>query len=114
VSLDLFAGVPVADYEGALAWYERFFGKPATMHPHDTEAVWELEEHRHVYVALEAEHAGHARITLFLEDFEDWVEGIAGRGIEPAKQETYSNGIRKSTYRDPEGNEIGLGGAPVG
>jgi hypothetical protein len=113
VTLDLFAGIPVADYDGALAWYERFFGTPPTMRPHDTEAVWELDEHRHVYVALEAEHAGHARITLFVADYGHRVEAIAGRGIEPAEQETYSNGVRKSTYRDPEGNEIGLGGAPV-
>jgi hypothetical protein len=25
---------------------------------------------------------------------------------------TYSNGVRKVTYRDPEGNEVGFGGLP--
>jgi len=29
------------------------------------------------------------------------------------KRETYSNGVRKAVYRDPEGNEIGFGGAPL-
>jgi hypothetical protein len=29
------------------------------------------------------------------------------------QQETYSNGVRKITYRDPDGNEIGFGGAPL-
>ena len=38
---------------------------------------------------------------------------IAGRGIEPAERETYENGVRKVTYRDPDGNEIGFGGAPL-
>jgi hypothetical protein len=28
-------------------------------------------------------------------------------------RETYSNGVRKITYRDPHGNEIGFGGAPL-
>jgi hypothetical protein len=28
-------------------------------------------------------------------------------------RETYSNGVRKITYRDPYGNEIGFGGAPL-
>jgi hypothetical protein len=29
-------------------------------------------------------------------------------------RETYSNDVRKITYRDPYGNEIGFGGAPLG
>jgi hypothetical protein len=28
-------------------------------------------------------------------------------------RETYSNGVRKITYRDPDGNEIGFGGGPL-
>ena len=41
--------------------------------------------------------------------------GASGaRGIEPASQETYGNGVRKVIYRDPDGNEIGFGGAPPG
>ena len=41
-NLDLFAGIPVADYAAALEWYERLLGSPPTFFPHDTEAVWEL------------------------------------------------------------------------
>jgi len=51
--------------------------------------------------------------TLFVDDLDAWVSRIAGQGIEPAGQETYDNGVRKVTYRDPDGNEIGLGGGPV-
>jgi hypothetical protein len=29
------------------------------------------------------------------------------------EREAYANGVRKITYRDPDGNEIGLGGAPL-
>jgi hypothetical protein len=29
------------------------------------------------------------------------------------ERETNSNGVRKTTYRDPDGNEIGFGGAPL-
>jgi hypothetical protein len=39
------------------------------------------------------------------------VAAIATRGIEPANRETYSNGVRKATYRDADVNEIGFGGA---
>ena len=42
-----------------------------------------------------------------------WVDAIAARGIEPTTRETYGNGVRKVTFHDPDGNEIGFGGAPV-
>jgi hypothetical protein len=51
--------------------------------------------------------------TVFVDDLEALVEQIARRGLEPAERETYSNGVRKATYRDPDGNEIGFGGAPI-
>jgi hypothetical protein len=38
----LFAGIPVADYGEAAAWYERLFGRPPDMRPHETEAVWRI------------------------------------------------------------------------
>jgi catechol 2,3-dioxygenase-like lactoylglutathione lyase family enzyme len=113
VALDLFAGIPVSDYDRAVAWYERLLGSPPAFLPNDIEAVWELAENRYVFIELLPEHAGHARHTLFVDDFEARLQGIADRGLEPADRETYSNGVRKTTYRDPDGNEIGFGGAPL-
>ena len=37
----------------------------------------------------------------------------AARGVDPAERETYGNGVRKVIYRDPDGNEVGFGGAPA-
>ena len=111
-SLDLFAGVPVADYARALKWYEQLLGSPPAFFPHDTEAVWEVAEHRYLYIVQQAEDAGHARLTLFVGDLDALIEQIADRGLEPAKRENYSNGVRKITYRDADGNEIGFGGGP--
>jgi glyoxalase/bleomycin resistance protein/dioxygenase superfamily protein len=110
-NLDLFAGIPVANYAAGLSWYERLLGEAPTFFPHDTEAVWELAEHRYVYIVLRPEHAGHAMHTLFVDDLDALVAQIADRGLSPFERETYSNGVRKITYRDPDGNEIGLGGA---
>jgi catechol 2,3-dioxygenase-like lactoylglutathione lyase family enzyme len=112
-TLDLFAGIPLANYAAALQWYERLLGFPPTFFPNDTEAVWELAEHRYVYIVQQPEHAGHARHTLFVADLDALVAQIADRGLDPAQQETYANGVRKITYRDPDGNEIGFGGAPL-
>ena len=38
---------------------------------------------------------------------------IAGRGLQPDERELYTNGVRKVIYRDPDGNELGFGGAPL-
>jgi predicted enzyme related to lactoylglutathione lyase len=113
MAVDLFAGIPVNDYAAALVWYEKLFGAPPTFVASDTEVVWELAEHRSVAVEHLPEHAGHAMHTVFVDDFDARVAGIAERGLEPAKRETYSNGVRKAIYVDPDGNEIGFGGAPL-
>jgi predicted enzyme related to lactoylglutathione lyase len=108
----LFAGIPVSDYAGALAWYGRLLGSPPSFFPNDTEAVWELAEHRSVYIVHRPEHAGHAMHTIIVDDLDVLMAEIAQRGPEPAKRETYSSGVRKATYADPDGNEIGFGGVP--
>jgi hypothetical protein len=111
-SLDLFAGIAVVDFAAAQKWYERLLGSPATFFPHETEAVWELAEHRYLYIVQQPEHAGHAMHTLFVADLDALVAQLADRGLQPAKQETYSNGVRKIMDRDADGNETGFGGAP--
>jgi len=113
VAVDLFAGIPVGDYERAVAWYERLLGSAPSFLPNDTEAVWELAPNRYVFIEVRPEHAGHAMHTIFVDDFDARLQEMAGRGIEPTEQETYSNGVRKATYRDPDGNEFGVGGGPA-
>jgi catechol 2,3-dioxygenase-like lactoylglutathione lyase family enzyme len=112
MGLHLFAGLRVRDFAAARAWYERLLGEP-TFFPHATEAVWTLADERSVYVVEAAEGAGNGVVTLFVEDLDARVAEIAARGLEPADRETYSNGVRKVVYRDADGNEVGLGGAPV-
>ena len=112
-NLDLFAGIPVANYAAALQWYEQLLGSPPTYIASDTEAVWELAEHRSVAVEHRPEHAGHAILTVFVDDFDTRLTQIATWGIEPSKRETYANGVRHVTYHDPEGNEISFGGVPL-
>ncbi|HEY2508661.1 MAG TPA: VOC family protein [Streptosporangiaceae bacterium] len=110
MALDLFAGIPVTDYAAALPWYERLFGGRPSFLPNDVEAVWELAEHRYVYIVQRPERAGRALVLSFVDDLEDRVAQIARRGIEPAHRETPTSGMTKVTYRDAEGNEISFGG----
>src|SRR3954471_1076925 len=109
MSLHLFAGLRVRDFRAARAWYERLLGEP-TFLPHDTEAVWTLADGRSVYMVEHAEGAGHSVVTIFVDDLDAQVAAIDARGLEPDRRDTYSNGVRKVTYLDPDGNEIGFGG----
>lgn len=88
------------------------FGSAPSFFPHDTEAVWELAEHRSVFIVQQPDRAGHAMHAVIVDDLDTVVAGIAQRGLEPAKREAYSDGVRKMTYIDPDGNEIGFGGLP--
>jgi catechol 2,3-dioxygenase-like lactoylglutathione lyase family enzyme len=110
---DLFAGILVNDFPAALAWYERLFGAPPAFFPNDREAVWELGEHRYVFIELAPEHAGHARLLIFVDEFDEVISRITDRGLEPTNRETYENGVRKATYHDPAGNQFEFGGAPL-
>ena len=111
MSTDLFAGIAVRDLPTAVEWYQRLFGSPPSFLPNDVEAVWELAEHRHVFIEERPEHAGHARHLIFVDDLDARVARIAERGLSPGQRETWSNGVRKASYRDPDGNEVGFGGA---
>jgi hypothetical protein len=55
MAIDLYAGIPVDDYAAALTWYERLLGSPPMFFPHDTEAVWELAQHRSVFIVRRPE-----------------------------------------------------------
>lgn len=112
MSLHLFAGLRVRDFQAARSWYEQLLGEP-TFFPHSTEAVWTLAEDRSVYVVEQADGAGHSVVTVLVDDLEASVAAIAARGLEPDERETYSNGVIKVLYRDPDGNEMGFGGPPL-
>ena len=113
MSLHLFLGLCVRDFQAARSWYERLLGGP-TVFPHTTEAVWTLADDRSVYVVEHADGAGHCVVRIFVDDLDAHLSAIAGRGLEPDEWGTYSNGVRKAVYRDPDGNQLAFGGAPLG
>src|SRR5205809_2159669 len=96
MSLHLFAGLRVRDFEAARPWYERLLGEP-TFFPHATEAVWTLAEDRSVFVVEHADGAGNSVVTIFLDDLDAHLAAIAARGLEPDERETYSNGVVAAT-----------------
>ncbi len=114
MAVELFAGARVRDFEAARSWYERLLGGEPAFLPHETEAVWELAEHRYVVVVEDRDAPGGATITVIVDDLDRLMAEIAARGLEPTERETYANGVRKAIYCDADGNQIGFGGVPAG
>lgn len=110
MAIDLFAGMRVRNLQTAVRWYSALLGSAESFRPNNEEAVWTVGEHGHVYVLVDAEHAGSGLLTLFTDDLDAALATAARGGIEPTSLETYGNGVRKATFHDPDGNEVGLGG----
>jgi predicted enzyme related to lactoylglutathione lyase len=107
----LFAGVPVADFEAARAWYERLFGRPADVVPHETEVMWQAAEAGWVYVVRDPERAGHALLTLMVDDLDARLAGLSALGLGFGPPEPVGGG-RKAQISDPDGNRISLAEVP--
>lgn len=109
--VDLFAGIPVKDYEASLAWYERLFGCQPSFLPNDKEAVWSIAERQWIYIIVDPANAGHSIHTILGNDLEKVITQISERGISFEKEEIPAEGVRKVMYYDPDGNEVGFGSA---
>ncbi|MDP9257309.1 MAG: VOC family protein [Actinomycetota bacterium] len=108
----VFAGIPVADFEAARAWYERFAARPPDLVPHSREAAWQLTESGWIYVVADAGRAGSALVTVLVDDLDERIAGLRERGLEVGEVETIADGVRKVAVHDPDGNAITLGQPP--
>ncbi|MDQ6775875.1 MAG: VOC family protein [Actinomycetota bacterium] len=105
----LLAGLAVARLDPALAWYERFFGRPPDVVPNETEAMWEVTDTGWVYVVADEARAGRGLMTVMVEDLDEQLAALEERGIAAGPVETAPGLFRKTIIEDPEGNVIQLG-----
>lgn len=106
---DIFAGVAVSDFKSSLDWYTRLLGAPPAFFPNDREAVWMLREHLWLYIIVDHGRAGGGIQTIMCDDLESTIDAIEARGLSFDDEERPAHNVRKVMYRDPDGNEIGLG-----
>lgn len=106
LSVDAFAGFPVKDYTSARAWYERLLGRPTAFLPNNIEAVWELAEHRYVFIKVIPEHAGHAFNLVFLSDLDNFIAQAAERGLNPHEARDALKRRAKSDVQRPRRKRI--------
>jgi catechol 2,3-dioxygenase-like lactoylglutathione lyase family enzyme len=109
----LFAGIAVADYHAALAWYQRLLGRSPDVIVNENEAMWQVASAGWIYVVGDVGRAGSALLTLLVDDLEEQIAALAERGLAAGEIDTLPGGVRKATIFDPEGNTITFGEVPV-
>jgi hypothetical protein len=109
----VFAGIPVADREAAVSWYELFAGAPPDLIPNSAEAAWQMTGTGWIYVIVDPARAGTALNTLLTDDLDSFIANLGERGIEAGLVETLGSGVRRTTVTDPDGNRLNVGQPPA-
>ena len=102
----LFAGIPVADREAAVQWYERLLGRPPDLLPNDREAAWRMTDTAWICLYAGAEPPAPAPHTLLVDDLDGFLAEVAGRGIVSGPVERIAPAVRQSVITDPDGNRL--------
>ncbi len=102
----LFAGVAVADFDAAVAWYTRLLGRPTDIIVTDNEVMWRFADAAWLYVVGDRERAGHALVTLSVADLDKTIAEIAARGITGGPAEYVGDAGRKASFTDTDGNSL--------
>ena len=71
--------------------------------------MWQVAETGWIYVVGNTRRAGHALLTLLVDDLEDQVAELAERGLATGAIDTVPGVVRKAVITDLEGNMITLG-----
>jgi catechol 2,3-dioxygenase-like lactoylglutathione lyase family enzyme len=100
-----FAGLAVTDFTAAYDWYERLFGRPADMFPHDMEVVWGLTPNASIYVVHNPERAGCGLVTLALDDLDACERRLREGGFAFTEQ-AEGSAPRRLVLNDADGNSL--------
>lgn len=105
------AVVPVTDIDRANVWYEALIGRPADNNPMPVLVEWQVLDRGWVQVTVDPARAGSAMLNFAVDNLDEQIEELAGRGIECGEIVDASKGVRLSSVEDPDGNVITLIGS---
>jgi hypothetical protein len=95
----VFAGIPVADRDAAVSWYERLCGRPPDLIPNEDEAAWQLNDAGWIYIIADVDRAGSSLNTLLVDDLDAFLADLTERGIAAGPVETIGDGVWNGHHR---------------
>ncbi|MGA7835039.1 MAG: VOC family protein [Acidimicrobiales bacterium] len=104
----VFVGLSVNELATTRDWFDRFFGRPADVVVSDVEVMWQMTDGARLYVVQDAPPRTFATVVLAVDDLDDALAVLAGRGLEPGELEVVASAGRKAYFTDPNGNEVVL------
>jgi catechol 2,3-dioxygenase-like lactoylglutathione lyase family enzyme len=103
------AGLPVADLNASLQWYERLIGRAADAQPMPGLAEWHFAGTGDVQLVEAPDRAGGGLLTLTVADLPAHVDDVRERGVEVEPiDDTTSDKVLFVTVADPDGNAVTL------
>ena len=102
----LFAGIAVADFREARAWYERFLGRGPDIVAHDEEVMWQIAGGGWLYILRDPARAGNGIVAVAVSDIEATLSALERRGVSAGAIEPEGDAGRKAVVLDPDGNRL--------
>ncbi len=109
----IYAGIAVAQFEAAVAWYSRLMGRAPDDRPMPNLAQWRNMGKAGLQVWHDRERAGRSLATIVVPVLATERERLAAEGIGFTTEAEGDFG-RVAKLLDPEGNEIALAEPPKG
>jgi glyoxylase I family protein len=100
------AVVPVSDVDKSRQWYATLFGRPADNNPMPSLVEWQVLPGAWVQVFNDRDRAGSGLLNFAVDDLENHLADVAGRGITTEEIVDANRGVRIATVTDPDGNAI--------
>jgi predicted enzyme related to lactoylglutathione lyase len=100
------ASLAVRDFDAAVGWYERLFGRPADSRPMPELAEWKFERGGWLQLYRGPERAGSGSVTLAVSSLEEQVSDLRERCGLDAGEPMVSEMAKVVMIRDPDGNSI--------
>ena len=100
------AVVSVSDLEKNRQWYASLFGRPADNYPMSTLVEWQVLPGAWVQVFVDPDRAGSGLLNFAVDDLENHLAEVGGRGIDSEAIVDANKGVRTCAVTDPDGNTI--------
>ncbi|MFC7547794.1 VOC family protein [Plantactinospora sp. GCM10030261] len=106
----LLAQLTIVDFEPAIRWYAKLFGRDADARPMDGLAEWHLAPTFGVQVWADPERAGRSTVVVDESDLDGLADRLTRAGIDhPGVRHVTASRVLIVT--DPDGNSIVFSGA---